>query len=68
MFDDQHMDDLMKSILENGQEDVPARIWDGISEGLDRIERRKRVVLWVRRTGVIAAAAAIAPTKSSIKV
>lgn len=59
MFDDQHMDDLMKSILENGQEDVPARIWDGISEGLDRIERRKRVVMWVRRTGVIAAAAAI---------
>ena len=60
MFDDNHIEKSLKSILENGQEDVPARIWDGISEGLDRIERRKRVVLWVRRTGVIAAAAAIA--------
>ena len=54
------MDDLMKSILDSGQEDVPARVWDGISEGLDRIERRKRVVLWVRRASVAAAAAAIA--------
>lgn len=60
MFDDNHMDDLMKSILDSGQEDVPARVWDGISEGLDRIERRKRVVLWVRRASVAAAAAAIA--------
>ena len=60
MFDDNHMDDLMKSILDSGQEDVPARVWDGISEGLDRMERRKRVVLWVRRASVAAAAAAIA--------
>lgn len=60
MFDDRHMDDLMKSILDSGQEEVPARVWDGISEGLDRIERRKKVVLWVRRTGVTAAAAAVA--------
>ena len=60
MFDDNHMDDLMKSILDSGQEDVPAYVWDGISEGLDRIERRRKVVLWVRRAGVAAAAAAIA--------
>ena len=60
MFDDNHMDDLMKSILESGQEEVPARVWDGISEGLDRMERRKKVVLWVSRAGVTAAAAAIA--------
>ena len=60
MFDDNHIDDLMKSVLDSGQEEVPARVWDGISEGLDRIERRKRVVLWVRRAGVTAAAAAIA--------
>ncbi len=60
MFDDNHMDELMKSVLDSGQEEVPARVWDGISEGLDRIERRKRIVLWVRRAGVTAAAAAIA--------
>lgn len=60
MFDDNHMDDLMKSILDSGQEDVPAHVWDGISEGLDRMERRRKVVLWVRRAGVAAAAAAIA--------
>jgi hypothetical protein len=60
MFDDNHMDDLMKSILYSGQEEVPAHVWDGISEGLDHIERRRKVVLWVRRAGVTAAAAAIA--------
>ena len=60
MFDDNHMDRMMKSILENGQEEVPARVWDGISEGLDRMERRKSVVLWFRRAGVTAAAAAVA--------
>ena len=60
MFDDNHMDRMMKSILESGQEEVPARVWDGISEGLDRIERRKSVVLWFRRAGVAAAAAAVA--------
>jgi hypothetical protein len=60
MFDDNHMDDLMKSILDSGQEEVPAHVWDGISEGLDRMERRRKVVLWVRRAGVAAAAAAVA--------
>ena len=54
------MDRMMKSILESGQEEVPARVWDGISEGLDRMERRKSVVLWFRRAGVAAAAAAVA--------
>ena len=60
MFDDNHMDDLMKSILESGQEEVPARVWDGISEGLDKAERRSRVVLWFARAGAVAAAAAVA--------
>lgn len=60
MFDDNHIDQMMKSILENGQEEVPARVWNGISEGLDRMERRKSVVLWFRRAGVAAAAAAVA--------
>lgn len=63
MFDDQHTDqDLMfRSILENGQEEVPARVWDGVASGLDQIARRKRVMLWWRSTAVsVAAAAAIA--------
>ena len=60
MFEDNHIDQLMKSVLDSGQEEVPAHVWDGISEGLDRMERRRKVVLWVRRAGVAAAAAAIA--------
>lgn len=53
---------MMKSILEEGQEEVPARIWDGVSEGLDKAARRKTVVLWFRRAaaGVAAAAAVVA--------
>lgn len=53
---------MMKSILEEGQEEVPARIWDGVSDGLDRAARRKTVVLWFRRAaaGVVAAAAVVA--------
>ena len=50
---------MMKSILDEGQEEVPARVWDAVSEGLDNAARRKTVVLWLRRvaTGVAAAAA-----------
>lgn len=57
-------DDLMRSILSQGQEEVPAHIWEGISSELDRIEAakgRKTVMLWFRRTAVaVAAAAALA--------
>ncbi len=57
-------DDLMRSILSHGQEDVPEHIWEGISSELDRIEAaagRKTVMLWFRRTAAaVAAAAAIA--------
>lgn len=60
MFEENHIDDLMRSILENGQEEVPAHIWNGISEGLDKAERHRKVVLWIRRVGAVAAAAAIA--------
>ena len=49
---------MMKSILEEGQEEVPARIWDGVSEGLDKAARRTTVVLWFRRAAAGAAAAA----------
>ena len=54
-------DQMMKSILDEGQEEVPAHVWDAVSEGLDNAARRKTVVLWFRRASVgIAAAAAIA--------
>ena len=64
MFDSNHIEDtdlMIRSILENGQEEVPARVWDGISEGLDRAARRRRVVLWLGRSAAaVAAAAAVA--------
>ena len=66
MFDENkymESDDLMRSILSQGQEDVPARVWEGISSELDRIEAartRKTVMLWFRRAGVAVAAAAAA--------
>ncbi len=67
MFDqDKYMesDDLMRSILSQGQEEVPAHIWEGISSELDRIEAakgRKTVMLWFgRAAAAVAAAAALA--------
>lgn len=67
MFDEDkyiESDDLMRSILSQGQEEVPARVWEGISSELDRIDAakgRKTVMLWFRRTAVaVAAAAALA--------
>lgn len=64
MFDEDkyiESDDLMRSILSQGEEDVPAHVWEGISSELDRIggiSRRKAVMLWFRRGAVAAAAAA----------
>lgn len=52
---------LMRAILEGGQEEVPAHIWDAVSESLDQAssdKRRKTVTLWWRRAGVSAAVAA----------
>ncbi|MBQ8856281.1 MAG: outer membrane beta-barrel protein [Bacteroidales bacterium] len=51
----------MRSILSQGEEDVPAHVWEGISSELDRIDgisRRKTVMLWFRRSAAAAAAAA----------
>ena len=62
MFEDSHNTDfdlLMKSILEGGQEDVPERVWDGISEELDSLARRKKAALWWRRAAIGSAAAAV---------
>lgn len=64
MFDEDkyiESDDLMRSILSQGEEDVPAHVWEGIASELDRIDgisRRKTVMLWFRRGAVAAAAAA----------
>ena len=61
MFDDNHIDSdlLMRSILEGGQEEVPAHIWDGVSAELDKIAARKKVILWWRRAAVAVSAAAV---------
>lgn len=59
----QHTDSelWMKSILESGQEDVPAHIWDNISTGLDKIARHRRHVIFWRRAAIgMSAAAAVA--------
>lgn len=64
MFDEDkyiESDDLMRSILSQGEEDVPAHVWEGISSELDRISgisRKKTVMLWFRRSAAAAAAAA----------
>ena len=51
---------LMRSILEGGQEDVPARIWDGVAEGLDKAARKTVALRWRRvAVGVAAVAAAV---------
>ena len=57
MFDDKNDIDF-RSILEGAEEEVPARVWEGVSAGLDKAERGKVVALWFRRAGICAAAAA----------
>lgn len=49
---------LMRSILEGGQEEVPAHVWEGVSAGLDKAARRRKVALWWRRAAVGGAVAA----------
>lgn len=64
MFDDnkyKETDDLMRSLLAQGEEEVPPHIWEGISSELDRIDAaktRKVHVLWLRRAAIATAAAA----------
>lgn len=55
---DNKFDQMIKSILEEGQEEVPAGIWEGVSSGIDKIERRKKVLVIFRRTAIGAAVAA----------
>lgn len=65
MFENNHIDEFdlqMRSILENGQEEVPAGVWDGVSASLDKTARGKVISLWIKRAGlgVAATAAAVA--------
>ena len=62
MFDGQQHNDWdlqMRSILESGQEEVPAHIWDGVSYELDAIARRRKAVVFWRRTAIGLSAAAV---------
>lgn len=58
MFDDNHIDSI-RSILESGQEEVPAHIWEGVSSGLDKAAARRNRILWLRRSVAGIAAAAV---------
>ena len=49
---------LMRAILEKGQEEVPARIWDGVAEGLDKAVRKTVILRWRRAVVSVAAVAA----------
>ena len=55
---DNNIDKLMKSMLENAQEEVPAHLWEGVSAGLDKAARRAATIVWWRRAAVSVAAAA----------
>ena len=62
MFEDNYINEtdiMMKSILEGGQEEVPAHIWDGVEGGLDKLAQRRKVILLWRRAGIAVAAAAV---------
>ena len=62
MFDDNRMEEsdlLIRSILESGQEEVPAHVWEGVADGLDKAARRRSRVLWLGRAAAVAAAAAV---------
>ena len=52
------LDLMVKSILDEGQEEVPAGVWEAVSDGLDKAASRKAVVIWFRRAAVSVAAAA----------
>ncbi len=49
---------MMKSILDEAREEVPGRVWEGVSSGLAKAARRKAAVLWWKRSAIGAAAAA----------
>ena len=55
MFEDnkyKETDLMMRSILDDGVEEVPAGVWEAVSEGLDKASRKKTVVLMWKRAAV----------------
>lgn len=65
MLEDRNIENdiLMRSVLSNAEEEVPERVWEGISQELDNMAQRRRIMLWWRRGAVsVAAAAAVALT------
>lgn len=64
MFEDdkyKEFDLMMRSILDEAQEEVPAGVWEGISDSLDKTAKRKVVMLRWRRAAIgMSAAAAVA--------
>lgn len=53
----------IRSLLEDAEEKVPDRVWEAISGRLDKADaaqRRRKVLPWLRYTGIVSAAAAIA--------
>ena len=71
MFNEDEKFDLkIRSVLEEGREDVPEFIWDGIRSRLDSSgtaemprKKNRRVLIWLRNTGAgLAAAAALTAT------
>lgn len=52
----------IRSMLEDAEEKVPDRVWEAISSRLDKADaaqRRRKVLPWLRYTGLVSAAAAI---------
>ena len=49
MIENNNIDNLFRSTLENAQEEVPEQVWEGINSSLDRIARRKHTVIIFRR-------------------
>lgn len=53
----------IRSMLEDAEEKVPDRVWEAISSRLDKADAaqmRRKVLPWLRYTGLVSAAAAIA--------
>ncbi len=55
------IDLIIRSMMTAAEEEVPAGVWESVSEGLDKAARRRTFIVWRRvATGVAAVAAAVA--------
>lgn len=57
---DRDFDLLVKSVLENAEEEVPSRVWSAVSSRLDSAGKKAAVIWWRRVATGLAAAAAVA--------